>query len=237
MKTMVILPTYNEADNLPKMVAELLALDLEHLKILIIDDNSPDGTGEIADQLHVSHPDALHVIHRPSKMGLGTAYVTGFKYALSREADRIVQMDADFSHAPSCIPLFLDLIDREGYDVIIGSRYVPGGRLDEKWGPWRRFLSGMGNRYATWVTGMPIRDATSGFKCFTRQALSDLPLDKIVSNGYAFQIEMNYASYRAGNRIHETPITFEDRVLGNSKMSSRIILEAMLRVWQMRWRY
>ena len=237
MKTMVILPTYNEAGNLANMVAELLGLGLEQLEILIIDDNSPDGTGEIAAKLQARHPKVIHVIHRPAKLGLGTAYITGYRFALEHGADRIVQMDADFSHDPRVLPVFLDLIQQGGYDVVIGSRYVPGGQLDAKWGAWRRFLSGMGNRYARWVTGMPIRDVTAGFKCFTRQALEGLPLDRVASNGYAFQIEMNYACYRARYRIRETPITFEDRVLGSSKMSSRIILEAMWRVWQIRWRY
>jgi dolichol-phosphate mannosyltransferase len=237
VKIMVILPTYNEAGNLPNMVAELLSLHLDHIEVLIIDDNSPDGTGAIADKLQARHPKAVHVIHRPGKMGLGTAYIAGFDYALAQGADRVVQMDADFSHSPSVIPVMLDLIAREGYDVVIGSRYVVGGQLDEKWGPSRRFLSKLGNVYAKWVTGMPIQDATAGFKCFKADCLRGLPLSKIVSSGYAFQIEMNYACYKAGYRIHETPITFEDRVLGSSKMSSRIILEAMWRVWQMRWRY
>lgn len=232
---MVILPTYNEASNLPHMVAELFALGLEGLEILVVDDNSPDGTGQIADDLRAKHPNAMHVIHRPGKLGLGTAYIAGFNYALAHGADRIVQMDADFSHSPSHLPRFLELL--ADYDVIIGSRYVSGGKLDEKWGLWRRFLSAFGNRYAAWVTGVPLKDLTSGFKCFRREALRALPLERIVSNGYAFQIEMNYLCHRAGYRMREEPITFDDRVLGRSKMSTRIILEAFWRVWQMRWRY
>ncbi len=232
---MVVLPTYNEADNLPNMVAALLSCGVEDLSVLVVDDNSPDGTGELAEQLKAGHPESLHVIHRPGKMGLGTAYVTGFKYALAHGAERIVQMDADFSHDPACLPVFMRLMDEQGYDVIIGSRYVPGGKLDADWGRWRRFLSAFGNRYATLITGMRLRDVTSGFKCFAREALAGLDLDRISSNGYAFQIEVNYACWKAGYRIHEEPITFADRVLGHSKMSSAIILEAMWRVWQMRW--
>lgn len=234
---MIVLPTYNEAANITNMVAELLSQGIDGLGILIIDDHSPDGTGQIADGLHARYPEIVQVMHRAGKLGLGTAYIAGFKYALTHGAEHIVQMDADFSHSPACVPVFLRLIAEHGYDVVIGSRYVPGGKLDEKWGPWRRFLSGMGNRYACWITGMPIKDATSGFKCFARRALAELPLDRVRSNGYAFQIEMNYASYRAGHRFYEEPIAFEDRVLGRSKMSTRIILEATWRVWQMRWRY
>jgi dolichol-phosphate mannosyltransferase len=234
---MVILPTYNEADNLSHLIAELLVQDIPNLHILVIDDNSPDGTGQIADDLHDRDPDILHIIHRPTKLGLGTAYITGFKHALVAGATHIVQMDADFSHSPARISDFLGAIEAQGYDVVIGSRYVPGGKLDAKWGAWRRFLSGAGNRYARWVTGVPLHDLTSGFRCFTRESLNALDLDDIRSNGYAFQIEVNYACYHAQQRIHEMPITFEDRVLGKSKMSSRIILEALWRVWQMRWRY
>ena len=237
VRTMVVLPTYNEADNLPDMVAALLSLGMDGLSILVVDDNSPDGTGELAEQLKARYPESVDVIHRPGKMGLGTAYITGFRYALEHGAERIVQMDADFSHDPACLPVFMRLMDEHGYDVVIGSRYVPGGKLDAEWGWWRRFLSGFGNRYAALITGLRLRDVTAGFKCFAREALAGLDLDRIASNGYAFQIEVNYACHRAGYRMHEEPITFEDRVLGRSKMSSKIILEAMWRVWQMRWRY
>lgn len=237
MRLMVVLPTYNEAENLPKMVEALRSCGVEGLAVLVVDDNSPDGTGKLAEGLKARHPETVHVLHRSGKMGLGPAYVAGFKYALRHGAERIAQMDADFSHDPACLPVFMRLMDEQGYDVIIGSRYVPSGKLDAAWGWWRRFLSGFGNRYATLVTGLPLRDVTSGFKCFTRETLAGLDLDHISSSGYAFQIEVNYACYRAGRRIHEEPITFEDRVMGRSKMSSKIILEAMWRVWQMRWRY
>ncbi len=235
MKTVVIMPTYNEADNLVQIVAELMTLDVEGLEILIIDDNSPDGTGEIADGLASQYANRVHVIHRQGKMGLGTAYVTGFHRALESDADYIVQMDADFSHSPSYIPTFLDAMS--DCDLVVGSRYVAGGGVDERWSPWRRFLSWGGNAYARLVTGLRINDATGGFRCFRHQALRELDLDRISSEGYAFQIEVAYACQKTGLRLCEIPIYFEDRSMGLSKMSSRIILEAMWRVWQMRWHY
>jgi dolichol-phosphate mannosyltransferase len=235
MKTMVVMPTYNEADNLVPMIAELMTLDLNGLEILIIDDNSPDGTGQIADELAAQYADKVHVIHRPGKMGLGTAYITGFRHALEDGTDYVIQMDADFSHSPSYLPLFLDKIQE--CDVVIGSRYIAGGGVDESWSPWRRFLSWGGNFYARLVTGLRIQDTTGGFRCFRRQALLDLDLERIRSEGYAFQIEMAYACQKKGLRLCEIPIHFEDRSMGRSKMSSWIILEAMWRVWQMKWWY
>jgi dolichol-phosphate mannosyltransferase len=235
MSIMVVTPTYNEADNLLQIVAELMTLELDGLEILIIDDDSPDGTGQIADDLARQYADQIHVIHRQGKLGLGTAYVAGFHYALDSGADYVVQMDADFSHSPSYIPVLLDKIQE--YDVVIGSRYVAEGRVDERWSPWRRFLSWGGNAYARAVTGLRVHDATGGFRCFRREALAALDLDRIRSEGYAFQIEVAYACQSKGLRLAEIPIYFEDRSMGLSKMSSRIILEAMWRVWQMRWRY
>jgi dolichol-phosphate mannosyltransferase len=235
MKTMVVMPTYNEADNLVQIVAELMTLDLEGLEILIVDDNSPDGTGEIANEIAAQYADRVHVVHRQGKMGLGTAYVTGFHLGLESGADYIVQMDADFSHSPSYIPTFLEAM--RDCDLVVGSRYVAGGAVDERWSPWRRFLSWGGNAYARLVTGLRIHDATGGFRCFRQQALRELDLDRISSEGYAFQIEVAYACQRAGLRLCEIPIYFEDRSMGLSKMSSRIILEAVWRVWQMRWHY
>jgi len=232
---MVVMPTYNEAGNLVQMVAELMTLGLDGLEILIIDDNSPDGTGEIADDLALQYADNVHVIHRPRKMGLGTAYIMGFRYALEVGADYITQMDADFSHSPSYLPVFLDKIKE--CDMVIGSRYVPDGGVDAKWSAWRRFLSWGGNFYARVITGLRIHDTTGGFRCFRRRALLVLDLDGIRSEGYAFQIEVAYACQRRGLRLCEIPIYFEDRSMGLSKMSSRIILEAVWRVWQMRWRY
>jgi dolichol-phosphate mannosyltransferase len=235
MKSMVVMPTYNEADNLVQIVAELMTLDLEGLEILIIDDNSPDGTGEIADELAAQYAERVQVIHRQGKMGLGTAYVTGFHHALESGADYVVQMDADFSHSPSYIPAFLQAMKH--CDLVIGSRYVAEGGVDERWSPWRRFLSWGGNAYARLVTGLRIHDATGGFRCFREEALRALDLDRISSEGYAFQIEVAYACQKTGLRLCEIPIYFEDRSMGLSKMSSRIILEAMWRVWQMRWHY
>jgi len=232
---MVAMATYNEADNLVQIVAELMTLQLDGLEILVIDDNSPDGTGQIADELAAQYPNKLHVIHRPHKMGLGTAYISGFRYALEEGGDYIIQMDADFSHSPSYLPLFLDKIGE--CDMVIGSRYIPGGGVDKRWSPWRRFLSWGGNVYARLITGLRVHDTTGGFRCFRRQALLDLDLARIRSEGYAFQIEMAYACQKKGLRLCEMPIYFEDRSMGRSKMSSLIILEAMWRVWQMRWWY
>jgi len=235
MKTTVVMPTYNEAGNVVQIVAELMTLGIDGLEILIIDDNSPDGTGQIADDLAAHYADKVHVIHREGKMGLGTAYVTGFREALDSGADYVIQMDADFSHSPSYVPALLEKA-RE-CDVVIGSRYVRDGTVDAQWSPWRRFLSWGGNAYARLITGLRIRDATAGFRCFRRSALLALDLDRIRSEGYAFQIEVAYACQTKGLVLGEIPIYFEDRSLGLSKMSWRIVLEATWRVWQMKWRY
>lgn len=233
---MVVLPTYNEAENLPALVSELFALGIEETEILVIDDNSPDGTGEIADQLAAQSQGKIHVIHRPGKMGLGTAYVVGFKYALDHSADYIVQMDSDFSHPPHYVPTMLETAKQ--CDLVIGSRYVKGGGVDVKWSPIRRFLSWWGNSiYARLVLGLKVHDATGGFKCFRREALAGLDLDGIQSQGYAFQVEVTYACQKKGYCIKEVPIIFPDRIRGKSKMSANIALEAAVRVWQMKWRY
>jgi dolichol-phosphate mannosyltransferase len=235
MKVMIVMPTYNEAENLPVMIAELLALNIDGLGILIVDDNSPDGTGRIADELHQRYPQQIQVLHRARKQGLGSAYLEGFRIALNSGVDFIVQMDADFSHSPRYVPLLL--AKAQTYDVVVGSRYVPGGRLDERWDLTRRLLSWGGNLYAKMVIGLKVHDATAGFKCFRRQALLSLELDRVHSDGYAFQIEMAYACQRKRLRVCEVPITFGDRVIGRSKMSLGIVLEAAWRVWQMRFRY
>jgi dolichol-phosphate mannosyltransferase len=234
--TLIIMPTYNEAANLPAIVTELFALPLDNrLEILVVDDNSPDGTGRVADELAARYPGRLHVVHRERKMGLGTAYVTGFRYALAHGADYVVEMDADFSHSPVYLPVLLEKV--RDYDVVVGSRYVDGGGVDRRWGPWRRFLSWGGNLYARLVTGLAVHDTTAGFKCFRRQALQGLDLDKIRSDGYAFQIEVAYACQKKGYRLCEVPIFFEERTTGRSKMSGRIVLEAIWRVWDIRRRY
>jgi len=235
-KTMVVIPTYNEADNLPAIVGELLALDVPNLEILIVDDNSPDGTGEVAEELRSRYPGRIHVIHRPGKLGLGTAYVQGFRYALDHGADYIIQMDADFSHSPSYIPQFLEKIT--DYDVVVGSRYVPGGKLDEKWGLGRYLLSWWANSvYTRLLLGVKVRDATAGFKCWRRETLEGIGLERVKSNGYVFQVEMAYLAEKLGYRVLEIPIYFEDRRIGRSKMTMKVKLEAAWRVWEVRWRH
>ncbi len=233
---MVVLPTYNEAENLPEIVSAIFELNIDRTEILIIDDNSPDGTGQIADELAAKSQGGVRVIHREGKLGLGTAYIVGFRYALEHGADYVVQMDSDFSHPPKYIPIMLEAI--KDCDVVIGSRYVKGGGVDSKWSPLRRFLSWWGNSvYARLILGLSVHDATGGFKCFRREALAKLDLDNIKSQGYAFQVEVNYACQKKGYRVKEIPIIFPDRVKGKSKMSAAIALEAALRVWQIKWRY
>lgn len=236
MKLMVVLPTYNEAENLPEIVSAIFELNIDRTEILIIDDNSPDGTGQIADELAAKSQGGVNVIHRQGKLGLGTAYVVGFRYALEHGADYVVQMDSDLSHPPKYIPIMLEAI--KDCDVVVGSRYIKGGGVDSKWSPLRRFLSWWGNSvYARLILGLSVHDATGGFKCFRREALAKLDLDKIRSQGYAFQVEVNYACQKKGYRVKEIPIIFPDRVKGKSKMSAAIALEAALRVWQIKWRY
>ncbi|MCL4459698.1 MAG: polyprenol monophosphomannose synthase [Chloroflexi bacterium] len=236
MKTMIIIPTYNEAENLSAMVEAIFTLDIPDLQILIVDDSSTDGTGEIAEKLVAIYPNRIHVIHRPAKLGLGTAYIAGFRFALEHDADRIIEMDADFSHSPAYLPTFLEKIQQ--YDVVVGSRYVPGGRVDANWNTWRRFLSWWANSlYARLILGLQVRDSTAGFKCFRRAVLEGLDLSKVRSQGYAFQIEMAYACQKKSYRVLEIPIVFNDRAKGQSKMSPWISLEAAWRVWQIKWRY
>jgi len=235
-KLMVVVPTYNEADNLSTLVGELLALDLSGLEVLVVDDNSPDGTGQIADDLAQRHARRVHVLHRPGKEGLGTAYRAGFRYALDQGADYIVQMDADFSHSPHYILDFAELIKE--YDVVIGSRYVSGGRLDEQWGWGRYFLSWWANSvYTRLILGLKVKDATAGFKCWRRATLEGIGLERVHSSGYVFQVEMAYLTERLGYRFFEIPIYFEDRRIGHSKMTAPVKIEAALRTWQIRWRH
>ena len=235
-KTMVVIPTYNEADNLPSIVAELFAQPMEDLQILIVDDASPDGTGRMADELAARHSGRMHVIHRTGKLGLGTAYITGFKFALERGADYIIQMDADFSHSPNYIPVFLEKMQE--HDVVVGSRYVEGGRLDEQWGMGRYFLSWFANSvYTRLLLGIKTRDATAGFKCWRRKVLETIDLDSVKSSGYVFQVEMAYLCEKLGFRVLEIPIFFEDRRIGRSKMTVPVKFEAAWRVFEIRWRY
>jgi dolichol-phosphate mannosyltransferase len=235
-KTVIMIPTYNEADNLMAITQALFDLNLVDLHILIVDDASPDGTGQIADQLAETYAGRFNVIHRPGKLGVGSAYIQGFTWAMEHAADYIVQMDADFSHSPEIVPRFLELIP--DYDVVVGSRYVKGSRLDDRWGFGRKFLSWWAN--SVWVRfflGLKTRDATAGFKCWRASALRRMHLEHIRSNGYIFQVEMCYISEKMGLRIKEIPIFFEERRVGTSKMSMRIKIEAALRVFEIRRRY
>ncbi len=232
----VVVPTYNEAKNLPALLADLLALPVPNLHVVVVDDNSPDGTGAIAEIWRSRHPRRLHVVHRPGKRGLGSAYREGFRYALEQGAGLIVQMDADFSHAPADILRFLRHADR--YDVVVGSRYVKGGRLDPDWSWWRYGLSWWANSvYVRLILGLRVRDATAGFKLWSRRTLQAVLAHPIRSNGYIFQVEMAYLTERLGFRVLEVPIYFEDRREGRSKMSLSVKLEAMWRTWELRWRY
>jgi len=225
----VVVPTYNEASNLPSLVDALVDLSLPNLKILIVDDASPDGTGRLADDLAGQLPGTLSVIHRSGKLGLGSAYLKGFQAAIQAGAQAIGQMDADFSHSPSYLPEFLQRL--ESTDAVFGSRYVTGGRLDERWGIGRVFLSKFGNSYARVLLRLKVRDATGGFRIWRAETLQAIPLDRISSEGYVFQVEMAYLAQRLGFEIAELPIYFEDRRIGQSKMSLRIQIEAAIRVW------
>jgi dolichol-phosphate mannosyltransferase len=228
----VILPTYNEAENLERIVIAVLQQLPDSGRVLVVDDNSPDGTGAIADRLADSN-ESVSVLHRPRKEGLGPAYLAGFHVALDAGAQRIVEMDADFSHDPAYLPKLIGAA--EHYDLVIGSRYVPGGGVTE-WGPVRRFISRGGSSYARIALGLPIRDLTGGFKCFRREVLETINLDTIQARGYAFQVETTYRAIRAGFRVVEIPIVFRDRADGTSKMSRSIVAEAMWRVPSMRFR-
>ena len=231
-RIVVVIPTYNEADNLPGLIAELHALAVPGLSVLIVDDNSPDGTGQVAEALAERLP-GIAVRHRREKEGLGRAYLDGFAQALSVGADFIVQMDADFSHPPTAIPQMLQLMGQ--YDVVIGSRYVSGGQLDERWSWWRRFLSWWANEvWARGILRLQARDITAGFKCWRRATLQGIGLDRVRANGYAFQVEMTYLTERLGYRAKEIPIYFEDRRIGQSKMSVAVKLQGavdVIRIW------
>ena len=229
MKAMVVIPTYNERDNIERLTEEILGSGLD-VHILIVDDNSPDGTGEIADDLAKRHS-AVHVIHREDKLGLGSAYVTGFGYALDAGADYVIQMDADFSHDPAMIPEFLKMAEEA--DVVVGSRYLNGVSV-VNWPIRRLILSYLANIYTRAVTGLRISDCTGGYKCFNRKVLEAIDLGSISSDGYSFQIEMNFRCTEKGFKMVEIPIIFIDRHAGSSKMSKKIVREAVLMVWKLR---
>lgn len=230
MSTLIVLPTYNEKPNLEPLL-ETIHAQVPDVEVLVIDDNSPDGTGALADQLAVRYP-WVQVVHRSGKLGLGTAYIRGFRWALERDYTLILEMDADFSHDPAHLPAILAAA--QAADVVLGSRYVDGGGT-ENWGLWRRLLSKGGGLYARSILDVPYHDLTGGFKCFHRRVLEALPLDAIHSEGYSFQIELTWRSHLKGFRIVEVPIIFRERREGQSKISRRIVLEAMGVVWRLKW--
>ena len=229
MNLTVVVPTYNEAENLPKLAAALFALPLPELHLLVVADNSPDGTGQIAEDLRQQYPGRVDVLHRQGKLGLGSAYIQGFGHALRAGAEAICQMDADFSHPPEKVVELAEALHE--VDVVMGSRYVAGGKLDERWPFWRKWLSGFGNRYARAILDLPVLDATGGFRMWRRETLLGMPLERVKSNGYVFQVEMAYLAKLLGYHFKEIPIYFADRRWGQSKMSLRIQLEAAYRVW------
>ena len=230
-RALVIVPTYDERANIERLVEGVLAQD-PRLDVLVVDDASPDGTGAVVDEMRAREP-RVHVLHRPGKLGLGTAYLDGFRWALARDYGVVFEMDADFSHDPGHLPTFLAAI--QDADVVLGSRYRQGKVTVINWPISRLILSYGANIYARAVTGLPLFDATGGFKCFRREVLESIELSRVRSNGYAFQIEMSFRAWKNGFRIREIPIVFHDRTEGESKMSRRIIREAIWMVWRLRW--
>ena len=230
-RALIIVPTYNERENIRRLLDSVLAQDAR-IDVLVVDDGSPDGTGTLVDEI-VAANDRVHVLHRGRKLGLGTAYIAGFRWALERGYDYILEMDADFSHDPIHLPQFLNAI--EGADLVLGSRYQQGRVTVVNWPITRLILSYCANIYARAVTGLPVWDATGGFKCFRRSVLEAIDLSRVRSNGYAFQIEMSYRAWKRNFRIAEIPIVFVDRTEGTSKMSKSIVREAVWMVWRLRW--
>jgi dolichol-phosphate mannosyltransferase len=234
MKLTVVLPTYNEKENLTRMIESLLALDVPiDLSVLVVDDNSPDGTGQIADDLAAQNGRKISVIHRAGKLGLGTAYIEGFHRALEQGADYVMQMDCDFSHDPKYIPQMIELMKTCGCDIVIGSRYIKGGSVDETWSIGRKLLSWWANSiYVRMILRTHAKDATGGFRLWKRDVLEGMDLSRVRSSGYVFQVETIYVAEKLGYTDAEVPIYFADRKAGRSKMSFKIQLEAALRVWQ-----
>lgn len=230
-KILVIIPTYNELENIRKLIPVVLSQN-ENIHILVVDDNSPDGTAGYVEELSAS-VDKVHLLKREKKMGLGTAYIAGFRYALERDYDLIFEMDADFSHDPKEISNFIAASQK--YDLVLGSRYITGVNVIN-WPMRRLLLSYFANIYTRLITGMPVKDATGGYKCFKRKVLADIKLEDIRSNGYAFQIEMTFKAWKLGHKVGEIPIIFVDRVKGTSKMSKKIVREAVTMVWKLRIR-
>ncbi len=229
-RILVIIPTYDEADNLPRIVPRVLEQD-ERIDVLVVDDASPDGTGEIADEMAAANP-RIFVFHRPEKSGLGRAYLDGFRYGLEQGYDILFEMDADFSHPPEALPTLISKLDDA--DVVIGSRYVDGRVTVSNWPMSRLLISYFGSRYARVITGMPVRDGTGGFNGWKRSVLEGVKLERVQSNGYAFQIELKFRAWRAGFKLVESPILFTERDTGESKMSKKIVREAIWRVWWLR---
>ncbi len=234
MQVTVTIPTYNEAENLLRLVSALFALPLD-LRAIVVDDASPDGTGQVAEKLAASFPGRMRVIHRAGKLGLRSAYLDAFRLALRDGTQAVAQMDADFSHDPSVLPLMVERL--QDCDVVFGSRYTTGGAVDEHWPFWRKALSAWGNFYARTILGLPLRDVTTGYRLWRAEALRAMPLERISASGYVFLVEMAYLAHCLGYRMVEIPIYFADRRWGKSKMSFGIQLEAALRVWQVRWQY
>ncbi|MGE0616380.1 MAG: polyprenol monophosphomannose synthase [Bacteriovoracia bacterium] len=230
MRSLVIVPTYNEIENLQSLTSAVLEATPKDTEILVVDDNSPDGTGKLADTLAAQNP-RLHVLHREEKKGLGQAYIAGFRWGLAQGFDCLIEMDADFSHNPRYLTTMLDLLKE--YDVVIGSRYVSGGGT-MNWGLGRKIISRGGSIYARTILGAPINDFTGGFNGWRRQVLEKMNLSTLRSDGYSFQIELKYRAFKLGYKIREFPIVFEDRKVGHSKMSKKIVLEALKRVWEFR---
>lgn len=231
-KTVVVVPTYNERENLPVLVGLLAQLPVPDLHVLVVDDQSPDGTGEVADKLAAESGGTIRVLHRTEKKGLGRAYVAGMTEALAQGADIVVQMDADLSHPTSAIPAMIEQL-AQGADVVLGSRYVPGGRTAAEWAWYRKLLSAWANFYVNTLLRLGVKDATAGFKAWKAQTLRAIDLPSVQSNGYSFQVEMNHRTVRRGMRIAEVPITFEERVEGTSKMSLKVQLESALVPWKL----
>lgn len=230
----VIIPTYNEANNIGKIIGQVLSLEKE-IDVLIVDDGSPDGTASIVKELRTENPGRIHIIEREGKQGLGTAYVAGFRYALEHDYDYICEMDADFSHNPKDLPRLVNAVENGEADLVIGSRYSDGISI-VNWPLSRLILSFAANFYARSITGLPVKDTTAGFKCIHRRVLKEINLDKIRSNGYAFQIEIHYRAWRAGFKLKEISIIFREREEGVSKMSKSIVREAIWRVWALKLR-
>jgi dolichol-phosphate mannosyltransferase len=235
MNITIILPTYNEAENIPRLVNSIFALSRSDIQLLFIDDNSPDGTGKIIDSLVEEHPGRIQVIHREGKMGLGSAYILGFRVLFETDVDVIGMMDSDFSHDPQKLPEMIEAL--ENADVVVGSRYVPGGSVDRDWPLWRKGLSAWANFYVRTILNIPVKDATTGYRLWRVEALKGMPIERIASSGYVFLVEMVYVAFKLGYRITEVPIYFADRKWGKTKMDFQNQIEAAIRVWQVRFAY